>query len=341
MLTSLCSCLSQWFNGNSTGRKKTCPECRAVVDHAPAPAYLVRDLVHKVLEQPLFCDEGETVEQHNEWRQEEARIVEKDRSNTHPQTGGLFHGRFKPKGLPSHLRLVRDDEDGVDRCPNCTWEIEDGEDACQHCGFPVDDDGSTDYDDEMTIDSMLRDELDEDMSLDDVELDLDMQLGAMVHPMNSMTRIQGRNSYPARTPDQIVDLVSESDSQSSTAEGRSISLGSRSGSDEDEDEDDDEPDEVDDTLMEGFVDDDPEGSDESEESEAPESSPRPAPSRARDKGARRGNPYIVESSEEESSDDEGGAVTRQPARRSATFRLMNRMFNNSPSTTGDDSSSED
>ena len=34
---------------------------------------------------------------------------------------------------------IRDYEDGVDRCPFCTWELEDG--MCNRCGLPIDEDG--------------------------------------------------------------------------------------------------------------------------------------------------------------------------------------------------------
>ncbi len=35
-------CLVRWFDANNTNRsKKSCPDCRAVVNHQPAPAYLV------------------------------------------------------------------------------------------------------------------------------------------------------------------------------------------------------------------------------------------------------------------------------------------------------------
>jgi len=91
---------------------------------------------------------GETTEEHKKWQEEEAALVEKDRSNTGPR-GGLFRGSFKRGALGRRMPPdyeargpIRDDEDGVDRCPRCTWELEDG--LCQSCGYPSEDDELSD-----------------------------------------------------------------------------------------------------------------------------------------------------------------------------------------------------
>lgn len=39
-------------------------------------------------------------------------------------------------------RVILDHEDGVERCPNCTWELEAGE--CFHCGYNMSDDSELD-----------------------------------------------------------------------------------------------------------------------------------------------------------------------------------------------------
>ena len=83
---------------------------------------------------------GETTEEHIRWQDEEAALVEKDRSAT-GRSGGLFRGCFR-RGFPGRFSPmdymarppIRDLQDGVDRCPRCTWELEDG--ACQGCGYP-------------------------------------------------------------------------------------------------------------------------------------------------------------------------------------------------------------
>ncbi len=82
---------------------------------------------------------GETTEDHRKWQEEDAAAVEKDRSST-GRRGGLFRGCFRAylgrPPLMDYIRppIIRDVEDGVDRCPRCTWELEDG--LCHSCGFP-------------------------------------------------------------------------------------------------------------------------------------------------------------------------------------------------------------
>ena len=82
---------------------------------------------------------GETTEEHKQWQDEEAALVEKDRSSR----VGLFRGCFRMlTRRPITLATpIRDDEDNVDRCPRCTWELEDGQ--CGSCGYPVGDAGSS------------------------------------------------------------------------------------------------------------------------------------------------------------------------------------------------------
>lgn len=82
---------------------------------------------------------GETTEEHKQWQDEEAALVERDRSSR----GGLFRGCFRmlarrPMALAAP---IRDDEDNVDRCPRCTWELEDGQ--CGSCGYSVENTGSS------------------------------------------------------------------------------------------------------------------------------------------------------------------------------------------------------
>ena len=82
---------------------------------------------------------GETTEEHKQWQDEEAALVERDRSSR----VGLFRGCFRMlTRRPITLAApVRDDEDNVDRCPRCTWELEDGQ--CGSCGYAVEDAGSS------------------------------------------------------------------------------------------------------------------------------------------------------------------------------------------------------
>lgn len=151
------SCLSQWLGSN---HKKTCPDCRTVITQQPTPSYIIRELVLIFVGRSQLLPDGETSEEHNEMVKEEAEIVAKDKANTDPRTGGLFKGTFKR----GHLRLlpIHDPGDGVDRCPNCHWEVEDG--YCNQCGHPVGD-GFSEFDDDESLSS--EDEVDNDIDAHD------------------------------------------------------------------------------------------------------------------------------------------------------------------------------
>ena len=73
---------------------------------------------------------GETTEEHKKWQAEEAALLEKDRSSKGPK-GGLFRGCFRRRSI---MRAAPIRDDGVDRCPRCTWELEEGQ--CESCGYP-------------------------------------------------------------------------------------------------------------------------------------------------------------------------------------------------------------
>ncbi|TKA56334.1 hypothetical protein B0A49_11081, partial [Cryomyces minteri] len=131
------SCLCTWFVNNK--RKKTCPDCRKEVTEAPAPAYLIREMTHLFVKRAELLPAAETMEEHAQWQQEEADIVQQDKTNTDVKTGGLFKGLFSER-KNTQLVALRDPEDGVDRCPRCHWELEDG--LCLQCGLHFDDSSS-------------------------------------------------------------------------------------------------------------------------------------------------------------------------------------------------------
>ncbi|KAK2748287.1 E3 ubiquitin ligase [Myotisia sp. PD_48] len=144
------SCLLQWFTSNP--HIKTCPGCRAQIRDIPAPAYLVRDIVHMIVARSELADTNENVAEHEANKLAELEKVERDRNNEDPETGGLFQGCFRKRARP---RPIRDPYDDVDRCPHCIWELEEGE--CLQCGYVEsdisglsvsvpDDDESTDSD---------------------------------------------------------------------------------------------------------------------------------------------------------------------------------------------------
>ncbi|KAJ5373310.1 hypothetical protein N7517_005316 [Penicillium concentricum] len=155
------SCLSSWFAGGRS--KRTCPDCRAPVKTQPAPAYLVRAVVQMFTGRAELLDRGETTMEHSKNQRDEAERLDQDKANSHPTEGGLFGGLFKPKAPP--LKPVIDIDDGVVRCPLCSWELE-GDD-CAGCGYryrpdseDTDDSGSADFS-ETDLDS-LEDGIDED-----------------------------------------------------------------------------------------------------------------------------------------------------------------------------------
>lgn len=153
------SCLSQWLVSN---RKKTCPDCRAVITQQPTPSYIIKELVLVFVSRSELLPDGETAEEHNKLAKDEAKIVADDRANADPNTGGLFKGCFV-RGRRRTMLPLHDPGDGVDRCPDCHWELEDG--FCNHCGMRVD--GShTGFSDISDDDSDITDdeELDEELA---------------------------------------------------------------------------------------------------------------------------------------------------------------------------------
>ena len=102
----------------------------------------------------LMAD-GETTHEHAASQEEEAGIVERDKSNQDPRTGGLFRGCFKQNIPMSASGVIHDVEDGVVRCPMCAWELEDG-----YCNFCL-----VDYDTDM--EGYSEDDTDLDVSAED------------------------------------------------------------------------------------------------------------------------------------------------------------------------------
>jgi hypothetical protein len=122
---------------------------------------------------------GETLEEHKKLQKEEADAVQEDKDNKDARTGGLFKGCFKIHPLhgrgPS-LQVLRDQEDGVDRCPVCTWELEDG--GCTQCGLIFDEAGEVSWGDSFTgfsdMDEMSEHdtaELEAELDMEDVDYD--------------------------------------------------------------------------------------------------------------------------------------------------------------------------
>ncbi|EON65022.1 hypothetical protein W97_04257 [Coniosporium apollinis CBS 100218] len=175
------SCLCQWFVSNRT--KKTCPDCRAVVKQAPAPAYLIREMTLVFINRAELLPLGETLEQHVQWQKEESEIVQHDKTNADSKTGGLFRGCFKHR--PETPRAIRDEGDGVDRCPFCMYELEGG--ACIRCELQFGESGSLTFGesfggfsdmDETSEHGLSSEDLDAELEMDDGDIDLGLEVYA-------------------------------------------------------------------------------------------------------------------------------------------------------------------
>ncbi|KAL1793150.1 hypothetical protein ACET3X_008132 [Alternaria dauci] len=170
------TCLCTWFVANKA--RKTCPDCRIVVKDLPAPAYVIREMTSVFIARAELLPAGESIEDHKKWLKDETDAVQSDKDNIDPRAGGLFKGCFR---LSHHqrgpsLQVVRDQEDGVDRCPVCTWELEDG--GCTQCGLIFDETGEVSWGDSFTgfsdMDEMSehdQDDFDGEMDMEDPDYD--------------------------------------------------------------------------------------------------------------------------------------------------------------------------
>ncbi|KAM0722001.1 hypothetical protein Q7P37_002927 [Cladosporium fusiforme] len=139
-------CLDAWLVAQ---RKRTCPDCRATIKTQPVPSYLIREMTRVFAYRAELLPDGETVEEHDEYIKEAVTKVAEDK-----ESGGLFSGLFK-HGERMQWMPLHDPGDGVDRCPNCHWELEEG--VCGSCGLNIgDEDGfGLDTDDEESSDEEL------------------------------------------------------------------------------------------------------------------------------------------------------------------------------------------
>ena len=144
----------------------------------PSPNYLLRDLVHMFISRAELLPEDETIQEHQQAKEDEARLLAADRTGP-----GLFKGAFRRQQHPSrHLhyrRGVMDREDNVVRCPNCHWELEHGE--CLQCGFHEYESGDSITDSELEL-STPHSELSEFEPDDD---DMDDAFYGIAYPHSS------------------------------------------------------------------------------------------------------------------------------------------------------------
>ncbi|KAF2499187.1 hypothetical protein BU16DRAFT_262894 [Lophium mytilinum] len=344
------SCLCTWFVSNKV--KKTCPDCRTVVTQAPAPAYVLRDMTHIFINRAELLPAGETLEQHKQWQKEEADIVQRDKVNTDSRTGGLFKGCFKQR--PSdRLRIIRDEEDGIERCPRCAWELEGGE--CAGCGAMFDDNGEITWGDSFGGFSDMDELSEHDMSGEDLDAELEMddegnvwdpydeELGAwgQGYPDDDqsfmMQRFLAAGGIPRRMPQRRL-THSEAGSRRPSYSASIVSDMLTEEMDTVEEEDEEDYDE--DSSMNDFIEDDEGGSLGTASTASQTPQPQPPPNR------QQRNRRILESeassdmsqSTEEDDEDEGPII---PAgRRRQQARVLNRAngTRQAPSSTSTEAS---
>jgi hypothetical protein len=308
---------------------------------------------------------GETLEEHKKLQTEEAEAVQQDKDNTDTRTGGLFKGCFKPHALHARgpsLQVLRDQEDGVDRCPVCTWELEDG--GCQQCGLIFDESGEVSWGDSFTgfsdMDEMSEhdtEELDGEMEMEDV--DYENWENYMPDQGSFMMRRFLEGGIP---PQAAAFALRRHLTHSEAGSRRSYSQSIVSDRYNDEmhtvEEEDEEDPEEEDSEMNDFIDDeDIEGS-TSAASSTPGPPVQPPVNRARAQGRAR---RIVESEtsstissviEEEDEDEEDEGPIRRGQRNPAQSRVLNRANGSrssrdapssrgAPSSTSTDVSTED
>lgn len=291
----------------------------------PAPAYLIRELTSKLIQHlDMLNEDGETRELHEKLKAEEASIVEMDRLNQDPDFGGLFKGCFKHVYQP-RFGMVRDVEDGVDRCPNCTWEVEDDAEVCDHCGYLFDDEfgeggpyPETSDDEEEDQDSLVGlefagideedasqfedEDIDEDLAIEDSDALLHQDEDASMEDVTGHENVGFRAVASSRHHDIFGSEMDSNESDESSASSSTARA---------DVEDDDSDDQSTDESMDGFIDDD--GSVDGSTSEESDCLPQPRsriqPPLGRGTNNPRRCPHIVTDSDDDmpitSSHDSG------------------------------------
>jgi hypothetical protein len=329
----------------------------------------IRDMTTVLIGRAELLPSGETMELHKQLQQEEAEAVQQDKDSTDPRVGGLFKGCFKSTHArgPS-LQVIRDQEDGVERCPVCSWELEDGE--CVQCGLFFDDNGELTWTDsftgfsdmdEMSEQDLSGEDLDADMGMDDPDFD---PYGAPpgnweeYYPDDGNFMMQRflQHGIPQQAP-YLRRPMSHSEAGSRRSYTQSI-VSDLLPEEMDTVEEEDEEDMEEDSSMNDFLDDDEDQSSASAgASSTPGQTPQPSNSQPRlhQRRARR----VVESEtsstissviEEEEADEEEDEEDQGPIRRGQRNRAQTRILNRAngsrepsgpPSSTSTDVSTDD
>lgn len=285
-------CLRQWFENNKS--KKTCPDCRLKVTQQPTPSYVLRELVLIFASRNELLPDGETSDEHHKWSKEEADLVAADKANTDVKEGGLFKGLFK--GVRA-FGAIHDASDGVDRCPDCTWELEGP--YCGNCGLRVEGTGFSDYSDDS---DETDDELDHEIDAEDAAAvfgvdGADDDLGFGLYDDDDS--LDGRSSS-LLDPDEAIRREFLRDAQRRPLTRQDIeNIGRHDGPGISSDEEDSDDEDAAREEMQGFIADDDEGLsgyDDSSATDVPATVQR-----------RRAAPHVVISDDEDEEAPSAGA----------------------------------
>jgi Zinc finger, C3HC4 type (RING finger) len=138
------SCLVKWFTftvdqglGESEGvfRKKTCPQCRALVRERPVEAWNVKDMVATLVKSSLVRDFLPLAEVN--YNEATSSVFVHSEAASHDPWASIFPpvpsrlGLLPLEGSPSVLGMF-DADDQVYRCLDCMHEIWGG--SCSQCG---------------------------------------------------------------------------------------------------------------------------------------------------------------------------------------------------------------
>jgi hypothetical protein len=341
----------------------TCPRlCRRYcICKSPSPSDIVqiRDMTLVFINRTELLPAGESIEQHTKWQKEEADAVQQDKDNKDPRTGGLFKGCFRAqhaRGPGPALQVVRDQEDGVERCPVCTWELEDGE--CVQCGLFFDDNGELTWTDSFTGFSDMDDMSERDLSGEDLDAEMDMEdadydaYGAPgdwpdFYPDDGNFMMQRflEHGIPAQAAFGHRRPMSHSEAGSRRSYTQSIVSDMFTDEmDTVEEEDEDGIDE--DSSMNDFIDDEGGSSTSASASSTPGPAPQPSNARVRLQGRAR---RVVESEAsstissvvEEDEDEEDEGPIRRGQRNRAHTRILQRANGSSEPSAPSSSTSTD
>lgn len=115
-------CLKQWFVDNNS-----CPQCRTKICKAPTHSLTLTTLADSITNKMVGVDPSL-----------EKQFAKRKKEQVKPYTKDVAKKRVFPAfnaGSTHHL----DEEDGVQRCSQCHWELEEEEDRCNNCGVWVND----------------------------------------------------------------------------------------------------------------------------------------------------------------------------------------------------------